>query len=354
MVRDVRGVGSTRFTLSRGAIGETILRAGAARDGLKELHGMLGRCGRRTSTRIHRWASSVLSNPYHIACSLGFRGLLGFLSDEQYLTLVYRGMLDKRLDFRNPSTFNEKLQWLKLNDRNPLYVTLVDKVLVKEWVSERIGEEFVVPTYGVWRSASDIDWDNLPQKFVLKCTHDSGSAEVCRDKDSFDRDAASRRLALALRRNYFYYGREWPYRYVEPRIIAEQYLEGEDSVLRDYKMFRFNNGRIVTLVCSDRFDGADMTKSFFDESWQPLMLTRGGHAADVSEAAPTHFGEMKRIAMELGSVAPFVRVDFYESEGRSYFGEFTFYPSSGFEAFDPCSWDDLFGSWISLDGLAES
>lgn len=300
-----------------------------------------------------RWSKicNVLKNPIAVVPFLGFHNYLHRMPDEVYIRLCYRASIGRELNLENPRTFNEKLQWLKLHDRNPLYTTLVDKAAVKSWVAERIGGEHVVPTLGVWDSFDEIDFDSLPERFVLKCTHDSGGLAICKDRSTFNMAQARRKIERSLSRNYFWAGREWPYKDVRPRILAEEYLEpGDSDDLPDYKLFSFTNGRIVTLYMTDRFTGAGLTKTFFDEEWRPLPLSEGGHPTRPSASAPTRFEEMKALAARLAEGFPFMRVDFYESAGRLLFGEMTLYPNSGFERFEPEEWDVRFGSWIELPG----
>ena len=275
--------------------------------------------------------------------------MLPILPDEIAIKLMYRSCFHKAIDLRNPCTFNEKLQWLKLHDRNPLYTTLVDKCAVKEWVAERIGPEYVTKTYARWDRAEDIDISSLPERFVLKTNHDSGGIAICRDRETFDLDKAKRKLKKHLRTNYFWYGREWPYKNVKPCVFAEEYLEPNASGdLPDYKLFRFSNGRIVTLLMTDRFTEAGLTETFFDEEWSPLDLAEGGYPRKPGAPVPAHFKKMKELADKLAGELPFARVDFYESGGRLLFGEMTLYPKSGFETFDPAEWDVEFGSWVEL------
>lgn len=301
---------------------------------------------------VSDYLRKVVDNPYYIFCSLGSRGYLNWLSDKKYLELFYRGHTGKVLDLNKPCTFNEKLQWLKINDHNPLYTQLVDKYEVKEWVARRIGSEHVIPTLGVYESFDEIKFESLPGRFVLKCTHDSGSAIVCNSLNEFDVRAARNKLNDSLSRNYFWYCREWPYKNVKPRIIAEKLIESDEyGDLKDYKLFCFSNGRCITLVCGSRSRGAAMTKNYFDESWNPLQIKEGGHPNADSIPRPVRFEDMKRFAEVLSSGLPFCRVDFYESKGRLYFGEITFFPAAGLEDFEPESIDFEWGSWIDMGGV---
>lgn len=294
--------------------------------------------------------SKFLSNPRILVPHLGARGFFHGIDDEAYLKFCYRAYLGHELDLDNPSTYNEKLQWLKLYDRNPLYTKLVDKAEVKPWVAERIGWEHVVPTYGVWNSFDEIDFDLLPERFVLKCTHDSGGLAVCRNQSTFDFDAARRKIGRALSRNFFWSGREWPYRDVKPRILAEQYLDSDGSAgLTDYKFMCFDGKVRCVFTCIGRAEG-DVRVDFFDRYWNHLPFTRNSPNADVPPEAPENLEGLISAAQELASGIPFVRVDFYEVAGKSLFGEMTFYPGSGFYGFEPYEWDERFGSWIELPG----
>ena len=186
-----------------------------------------------------------------------------FLSDEQYLQLKFYDTFGRFMDFSNPQTFNEKLQWLKIYNRNPEYTIMVDKYESKKYISEKIGAEYIIPTLGVWNSFDEIDFDALPDQFVLKCTHDSGGLVVCRDKSSLDMDAARKKIETSLSNNFYYMGREWPYINVPHRIIAEQYMADD---LRDYKSFCFDGVPRMTLVCSERFTKDGLKEDFYDEA----------------------------------------------------------------------------------------
>ena len=263
-----------------------------------------------------------------------------WMSDRLYLELMYWRTFGRVPDLGNPVRYTEKLQWLKLHDRNPLYHKLVDKAAVKPYVAAIIGEEHMVPTLGVWDSPAEIDWDALPDRFVLKCTHDSGSTIICRDKASFDRDAACRRLIAGLRKDYYKPMREWAYKGVKPRVIAERYLEGE---INDYKFFCFGGVPGFLYVASDRFNADEETKfDFFDMEWNHLDIRNGHPNAAVPPERPACFEEMKRLAAELSKGIPQVRVDFYEVDGKALFGEYTFYHMGGFVPFDPFMMGEMF------------
>lgn len=258
----------------------------------------------------------------------------------------YFEAMGRRPDLAAPARYTEELQWQKLHDHNPLYHTLADKANVKPYVASLIGEEHIIPTLGVWDGVDGIAWDDLPQKFVLKCTHDSGSTVVCRDKDSFDRESACRFLQKCQRRNYWLRDREWAYRGIRPRIIAEKYM-GED--IRDYKFFCFDGVPKLMFVATDRSNPDEETKfDFFDMDWRHLDIRNGHPNAAVPPSCPEHFAEMKTLAAVLSQGIPQVRVDFYEIDGRVYFGEYTFYHWSGLVPFEPDGADVMIGNMFKL------
>lgn len=293
--------------------------------------------------------AKVIRNPWLAYNYAAGKGFTDWVPDQPHLKAMYRATIGKRLDLDDPLTFNEKLQWLKIHDRNPLYTTLVDKYRVKQWVTDRIGAEHVTPTYAMWEHAEDIDISGLPERFVLKTNHDSGGVAICRDRATFDLDAAKRILAEHLKTNYFWRTREWPYKDVKPCVFAEEYLDpAEGGDLYDYKLFRFSNGRLITLAMTDRYTDGILSKTFFDEEWHALPITEGDHPARPDLQKPAAFNKMKQMAAVLGEGFPFVRVDFYETNGNYYFGEMTLYPNSGFEKFNPSDIDVTFGRWIDL------
>lgn len=296
--------------------------------------------------------AKLIKNPYVVFRLPKLQQRMRLLPDAVYLKLVYRARIGRPLNLNSPKGFNEKLQWLKLYDRNPLYTKLVDKAEVKPWVAERIGWEHVVPTLGVWDSFDDIDFGALPERFVLKCTHDSGGLAICRDLSTFDMAAARRKIERSLANNYFWSGREWPYKDVRPRIIAEEYLDpaGEQVGLTDYKVMCFGGQARCEFTCTGRADG-NLHVDFFDTEWNHMPFTRHYPNADVPPEAPERLKDMVAMAERLSEGMPFVRVDFYEVAGQYYFGEMTFYPGSGMEEFDPERWGEELGSWIELPEL---
>lgn len=253
--------------------------------------------------------------------------------DKVYLEKKYRAMMGKPLDLANPKTFNEKLQWLKLYDHRPEYTAMVDKYEAKKYVAGKIGEGYIIPTLGVWERFDDIDFDKLPNQFVLKCTHDCGGLIICKDKETLDKKAAKKKIEKSLKRNYFLRGREWPYKDVKPRIIAEQYMiDTEVEELRDYKFLCFDGKVDCVMVCIERSSGTPKFY-YFDEAWNLQRINiRGKNAPDnFTISKPSNIDEMFRIAAELSKGLPFVRVDLYSVSGKTYFGEMTFFPDSGYD-----------------------
>ena len=273
---------------------------------------------------------------------------LGFLPDEAYIQLYYFARFHKLCDLDHPKTYNEKLQWLKLHDRNPAYINMVDKAEAKEIAARTIGKEHIIPTLAVWDSVADVDLGVLPENFVLKCTHDSEGVVVVPDKDKLDWPAARAKLAEASSRSFYPIGREWPYSGVRPRIIAEPYLEDSHfGELRDYKFFCFDGVPKAMYVASDRGRG-DTKFDYFDMEFNRLNIRQCYPNREGSVERPVTFEEMKEAAKALSKGIPHVRIDFYEVDGRMYFGEYTFYSLSGFAPFDPPEWDEVFGSLLRL------
>ena len=273
-----------------------------------------------------------------------------FFSDRCYLEKMFKLRMGYELNLENPQTFSEKLQWLKLYDRRPEYTRMVDKYEVKKYVADIIGEEYIIPTLGVWDRFEDIDFDSLPNQFVLKCTHDSGGLVICRDKDLLDIDDARKKLNKSLKRNYYLYSREWPYKNVKPRIIAEKYMVDESGYeLKDYKWFCFNGEVKSLFIASDRgVEGEETKFNFYDMDFNLLPFTNGHPNSTKPIKKPQGFDKMKELAAILSKDIPHVRVDFYDINGEIYFGELTFFHWSGLVPFHPKEWDYTFGSWIIL------
>jgi len=302
--------------------------------------------------------SQYLKDPFRILSGVLRRIAPWISNDELYLRILFFLKQRKVLHLKNPQTFSEKLQWLKLYDRKPEYTTMVDKYAVKEYVANIIGEEYIIPTIGVWDKPEDIDWDSLPDKFVLKTTHGGGSVGVviCKDKNSFNKEKAIRNLSQSLKQNIYTELREWPYKDVKKRIIAEPFLEdfsNNSQDLPDFKFFCFNGDPKYCQVIKDR--NTKETIDFFDINWQHqefigLNPVKGDqyHNAKVTPSIPKHFQEMQVIASKLSKNIPFSRIDLYEINGKVYFGEITLFPASGMGVFKPEEWNKRLGDMLDL------
>ena len=257
--------------------------------------------------------------------------------------------MGSELNIKKPQTYNEKLQWLKLYDRKPIYSTMVDKYEVKKYVASIIGEDHIIPTLGVWDHFDDINFNLLPNQFVLKCTHDSGTTIICKDKKKFDKRATREKIEKRLKRNYYWCGREWPYKNVKPRIIAEPYMENKTTHdMRDYKFFAFNGVVKALFIATERNSPGETKFDFFDADFNHLPFTNGHPNAEKVPSKPLKFEEMKTIASMLSKGIPQLRVDLYEVNGIVYFGEMTFFHWNGMVPFNPPEWDTVFGNWIKL------
>ncbi len=271
-----------------------------------------------------------------------------FANPVKIVSQVYKERMGYELNLEAPQTYNEKLQWMKLFYHNPLYTTLVDKYSVKQYVEERIGKEYLIPTIGVWDRFDDIDFEKLPQQFVLKCTHDSGGLVICKDKSKLDVQKARETITKCLKHNFYYSGFEWPYKNVKPRIIAEKYMVDESGTeLKDYKFFCFDGVPKFVQMDYDRFCGHK--RNMYDINWNRLPFSLE-FPTDLERefAKPKGLDMMIDIATRLSKGFPHVRVDLYNVDVRVYFGEMTFFHGSGFEHFDPEEWDLKFGKEIKL------
>ena len=267
--------------------------------------------------------------------------------DKKIIERKYELAFGKKINLDNPKTFNEKLQWLKLYDRNPLYTKMVDKYEAKEYVAEKMGKEYIIPTLGVWDKFSDIDFDSLPNQFVLKCTHDSGGLVIVKDKSKFDKEIAKEKIDRCLKRNYYWHGREWPYKNVKPRIIAEKFLEDMDELV-EYKMFCFSGEVKVVLVCKGQAHGAGRTNDYCDINLNRLPFTSLNPNSDGELPVPKELPLLIDFANKLSVGIPEVRVDTYLANGKIYFGELTFFHNSGLAKFNPPEWDKKLGEYITL------
>lgn len=271
--------------------------------------------------------------------------------DETYLKIAYRLSLGKKLNLDNPKRLSEKLQWLKLYNRNPYYTKCVDKYEVKKIVADKIGEEYVVPLLGVWNSFEEINFDELPNQFVLKTTHDSGSVFVCKDKTSFDREAAKNKINFSLNNDFYKGGREWPYKNVKRRIIAEKYIDSlgqEDSV--EYKITCMNGKVKFVTFCKGpaHQDLSVRTNDHFDRDFNRLNFYAYYKNSNYPYEKPKTWDQMIEISEKLSEDIPYVRIDFYNVNNHIYFGEMTFFTWSGFLIFNPDEWDEKLGSWLTL------
>jgi hypothetical protein len=271
-----------------------------------------------------------------------------YISDKDYQSLVYYRRYGEWIDWENPKTFNEKLQWLKVYNRRPEYTDMVDKIKVKEYVAKKLGEEYIIPTLGVWDRAEDIGINQLPDKFVLKCNHDSGSVCICKDKSTFDFEAAKRKLNRCLKKNLFRAGREWPYKNVECKIFAETYMEDkETNELRDYKIFNFNGEPRYIQVDYNRF--VHHMRNIYDVDWNKMSFDFNYSSnPDCTIAKPSVLTQMLDAAKLLAKDMPFARTDFYLVNGVIYFGEITFYPEAGWGRFNPSEWNRKLGDMLIL------
>ena len=296
--------------------------------------------------------TKFIKNPYLIFGALGHRGFFNWMSDEKYLKILYKLRTGQKLNLDDPQTFNEKLQWLKLHDRRPEYTTMVDKYAVKKYVADKIGKQYIIPTLGAWDKFDDIDFDKLPDQFVLKCTHDSGGLVICRDKSKLDIKAAKKKLNRCLKHNYYWGNREWCYKNVKPRIIAEKYMEEKGkAVPEDYKIYCMNGEPKYIVVFHNRFDSSKpLSETVYDTNWQPQHISLDEHFAVSEEITlkPECLDEILDITKALCADIPQVRVDFYIIENRIYFGEITLYTASGFQKMIPENMDIRLGQMLQL------
>lgn len=289
-----------------------------------------------------------IKNPNLILISLLIKCSKLIKSDHLYLRFYYALKMHESLDLKNPRTYNQKMQWLKLYDRNKHYTNLVDKYEVKIYVEKIIGREYIIPTIGVWSSFADIDFETLPDKFVLKTTHDSGGVVICKDKSKFDKNNARKILNKSLRTNFFYIAREFPYENVVPRIIAEEFIVDESGTeLKDYKFFCFNGEPKLLFIATNR--NIDTRFDFFDTNFNHLGIKKNGYInADKVISKPKNFERMIEISRILSQNIPHVRIDLYNVNGKIFFGEYTFTHWGGTMPFEPKEWDKILGDYITL------
>ena len=276
------------------------------------------------------------------------RGKYNNMPDEEYLVKLFKAKLGYNLNLKNPATFNEKIQWLKLYDRNPIYTSMVDKYEAKNYVGKIIGFDHIINTIGVWNRFEDIDFEKLPERFVLKTTHGCGGIYICKDKAVFDKEKAANEINKTLCKNYYLYSREWPYKNVKPRVIAEEYIEETEDELKDYKFFCFNGKAKVFKVDFDRF--TDHFANYYDieGNLMPFGEAQYPPRPDRMINLPSNLERMIELAEILSKNIRFLRVDFYNVNNRILFGELTFSPDGGMGRFTSADWDRTLGGWLVL------
>ena len=275
----------------------------------------------------------AIKNPYKLIYGFLLRNISFSkrIEDETYLGIAYRSVFGRKINWKEPQMYNEKLQWLKINYRQPSLTKLVDKYEVKEHVASKIGREYIIPTLAVWNNIKDIDIEKLPEKFVLKCTHDSGGVVICKEKNNFDFKTAKEKLEISLNKNFYWMEREWPYKNVQPRIIAEEYIEDKKSKsLNDYKIFCFNGNIDSIMVCKGREKGHP-DFYFYDINWNRLIYQKLELEKGDNIEKPHNLSRMIELTKILSQGFPHVRVDFYDVDEKLYFGELTFFDQSGFD-----------------------
>lgn len=278
-----------------------------------------------------------------------FKKLLCWMPDRWYLAMRYREKLHCWPNLRAPQLYTEKIQWLKLYDRKPQYTKMVDKYEAKAYIADIVGEEYIIPTYGVWDSFDEIDFESLPNRFVLKCTHNSGGVVVCLDRETFDIGKARQIIESCLAKNYYWHSREWQYKNVKPRIIAEEYLydtDHPDDSIMDYKFLCFDGEPRLLYYAEENTD--DPYSDIYDMDFQKLDLQFPEPNSPVIASKPEHFEKMKELARKLSKGFPHLRVDFYDVNGKLYVGELTFYHCAGIFEIRPEKWDRILGDWITL------
>lgn len=295
-----------------------------------------------------------LRNPYYALGDDLIKAHPEWMPDKYYIKVLWKQMMSYPLNLRNPKTFNEKLQWMKLYDRNPLYTELVDKLKVKDWVANRIGSKYVIPTLGIFDSVDDIDVSLLPDRFVLKCNHDSGGVVICTDTNKFNLEDAKQFLTTRINHNFYWEYREWPYKNVVRRVFAEAFIEDPSKQindfsfpgLKDYKFFCFDGYPQIMYIANDR--GESPTTDFFDMEYHHLPIQMKDPPSKTIPEKPKNFELMKDLSRSLANGFRQVRVDFYDTGEKVYFGEMTFFHSAGFSEVHPYEWNIKMGEWIPL------
>ena len=293
-------------------------------------------------------ALSLLNTPSKLILPAGQNGLLNWLPDKAYLRAVFKAETGYPLDLTHPRTYNEKLQWIKLYDRNPLYTVLSDKYLVRDYISKTIGNQYLVPVIGVYKKAEDIPWEILPNRFVLKCNHASGTNVICKDKSKLDLEEATKKLNSWLKVNAYWGAREWCYKNIEPCIICEEFIETADgNTPDDYKFMCFNGEPKLIQLHHDRF--GNHTLDYYTPAWEKASIKRiDANISSVSTKKPENLDEMLVIARILSKDMYYARVDLYSVDGKVLFGEVTFYPTGGFSTFSNYEDDLALGDMLRL------
>jgi len=300
-------------------------------------------------TMICKKIIKLIRNPKKIIIFLASKGYIKY-NDKKYLEYIYKERTGEKLNLENPKTFNEKLQWLKLYNKNPKYTDMVDKYEVRKYIADTIGEKYLIPIINIYNSVEEIDFEKLPDKFVLKTTHDSGTVIICKDKGSFDKNKAKLKLKKRLKRKYFYLFREWPYKNVKPRIIAEKYMTNKSQeTLIDYKFFCFNGEPKIMFVVIDR--GKETKCNFYDMKFNKLDIQQCYPNFSKKIEKPKQFEKMIELCKILSKDIPHVRVDFYIINDKIYFGELTFFDSAGLEQFFPEKYNIILGNYIDIKNL---
>lgn len=297
-----------------------------------------------------KYYRQAIFSPERYIVWMSRHGWLNWMSDRTFIKLLYRIKFGHKLRLNSPETYNEKIQWLKLYDRNPQYTQLVDKVVIKDYVAKIIGEEYIIPTLGVWENADDIDFSSLPEQFVLKCNHDSHDIIICRNKEELNPEAARAALKKGLKRNYYKLYREWAYKDVPRRILAEKLIADDASPdLNDYKFYCFNGKALYFKIDSNR--SSQHIASYFDEAGRLLPYGKKSSRPSPSDAVPSipkETEQMKSLAETIARELTFARIDFYDANRKIYFGEITLYPGGGFSPFTDEKWDYEWGEKIQL------
>ena len=268
---------------------------------------------------------------------------LKFIPDKPYLKLEYRFLTGKKLNIDNPKTYNEKLQYLKLYDRKPIYTQMADKLGMRDYVKERIGEGYTVPLIEVWDSPKEIDFEKLPSSFVLKCNHDSKGLIICSNKDDLDKKRAIKALSKSMKRNMYWAAREWPYKNIKPRVFAEEFI----SDLKEFQVFCFG-GKPKIIYFLEKDENGQLREDFFDMDFNPIEMNDGYPKALITPEKPKDFDRIKEIAAILSEGCPELRVDFMFSDKKLFVGELTFFNVAGFAPIKPESWSEKMGGWIEL------